>query len=100
MFDSKKNHAEENRRHAMEAYAIRTQSTVPDWEQDYTPEAAEDDIKGFKFKGTGWYLTKTDSMLVLSGTGVKNTYRFFCWNFGVDKDASWLSQLGICQDDR
>lgn len=37
----------------------------PDWMNLWTAPQAEQQLKDFKFTGPGWYLTKTDSMLVI-----------------------------------
>ncbi len=37
----------------------------PDWVHRYSAKQAENDLVGFKFKGPGLYLTKTDTMIVL-----------------------------------
>lgn len=38
---------------------------APDWVNHYkTPEVIEADLNKFKYKGEGWYLTKTDTLLI------------------------------------
>ncbi len=46
------------------------QSMGADWDAIWTAKGAEEELKGFKFKGLGWYITKDnsghfDTMLVL-----------------------------------
>lgn len=55
---------------------------LPDWTHVWTAEEAEEQLSGFKFSGPGWYLTKSDSILVLPMRGgpgaelsVNNTWR-------------------------
>lgn len=38
---------------------------APDWSRKYTPAQAEAQLKDFKFKGPGLYMTKTDTMIVV-----------------------------------
>ena len=38
---------------------------VPDWQRVWTAAKAEKELKNFKFKGPGWYITKTDTLLVV-----------------------------------
>jgi hypothetical protein len=63
----------------------------PDWEETWTAAEAEHELDGFKFDGPGWYLTKTDAMLVVpcgrlaanqwhqKGTE-KESFRFYIYN--------------------
>lgn len=37
---------------------------TPDWSTIWTAPESEAQLEGFTFKGPGWYLTETDSMLV------------------------------------
>lgn len=56
----------------------------PDWIAFHTPEEAEAALEGFKFKGTGWYETKTDTLLVLDIVEVgkhAGRHEFLCWNY-------------------
>lgn len=55
-----------------------------DWTEFYTPEEAEEQLRGFKFEGLGWYETETDTLLVLDRmkAGKHNgRYKFICWNY-------------------
>lgn len=56
---------------------------TPNWKQTWTTEVAERELKGFKFTGTGWYLTKTDAMLVVPSDregGEARLYEFCVWD--------------------
>lgn len=49
-----------------------------DWKQIYeSPRAIEKDLGGFKFKGVGWYETKTDTLLVRA---LGQRLIVTCWN--------------------
>jgi glutamine cyclotransferase len=37
----------------------------PDWTQTWNIKEAERELKGFKFNGIGWYLTKDDTLLII-----------------------------------
>lgn len=50
----------------------------PDWSAFWTLEKAVKELKGFKFKGEGWYITKTDSILVSGYT--EDGFCFYVWN--------------------
>ena len=54
----------------------------PDWTSEFTPEDAERELKGFKFKGPGWYLTNIDTLLVVPAK-FKGAYLFYVWNQSV-----------------
>lgn len=64
---------------------------ISDWSKIYTAKAAEKDLKGFKFKGPGWYMTATDTILVVAHQRTEKLfhpteqlkdeeYTFYCWN--------------------
>lgn len=40
-------------------------SFIPTWQKTWTAEEAENQLKNFKFSGPGWYLSDSDSMLVI-----------------------------------
>lgn len=44
----------------LEVYGI-----APDWTMIGTSEYAEKELAGFKFRGSGWYIDKGDTILVL-----------------------------------
>ncbi len=45
----------------------------PDWARCWTASEAEHELTNFKFLGPGWYLTKTDTMLVVPDGDVEYT---------------------------
>jgi hypothetical protein len=51
----------------------------PDWTEYWTAERAQRQLSKFVWKGTGWYITKTDAMLVLP-TSRQGTYKFMVYN--------------------
>lgn len=56
---------------------------TPNWKQTWTVEAAERELKGFKFTGIGWYITASDVMLVIPGgelTAETKRYEFCVWD--------------------
>lgn len=64
---------------------------TPDWSERWTPQRAEQELNGFKFKGPGWYITKkaskkgslVDTIFVLPGSE-PDWFQFHVWN---DRDA-------------
>lgn len=68
---------------------VRIQLT-PDWSKLMTGSEAEVELKDFKFLGPGWYVTKTDTMLVSPDEETRKPwvqtwpadmkFRFHCWN--------------------
>lgn len=70
----------------------------PDWTQSWTAAAAEEQLRGFKFKGPGWYLEGNDAILVVPwerppGEGFTHKpeqrdemFQFCVWN-GRDKES-------------
>ena len=46
---------------------------LPDYTLLYTSHEAEHELKGFKFTGPGWYVTKTDTLLVVPDGDVEYT---------------------------
>lgn len=53
---------------------------IPDWTEVCEPNQFESEISGFKFNGPGWYLTKTDTVLVVPSND--HNYLFCVWNSG------------------
>ena len=65
------------------------------WERTYlSPKAIEKDLKGFKYKGPGWYTTDTDTLLIQEFQSCKvvkvgecsseiTKYHVQCWNTPV-----------------
>ena len=81
----------------------------PDWTSYLTPEAAEADLSGFKWKGTGWYVTKSadgrtfDTLLVTPAFRGDNVFAFHVWNGrsdAVHSAFSWIVFAPTRRDDR
>ncbi len=53
---------------------------MPDWSKLFTKEQSEKELIGFKFRGTGWYFTKVDTMLVAPYGNSDKLFQFFIWN--------------------
>lgn len=52
----------------------------PDWDTCDTPAALEGLVgSAFKFKGPGFYLTDTDTLLILASSDSQEFYAY-CWN--------------------
>ena len=54
----------------------------PDWTHTYkTADAIERDLENgkFRYRGTGWYLTEKDSLLILWDIKSQQ-YNVMCWN--------------------
>lgn len=55
---------------------------TPNWNMQGSASHLESELSGFEFQGPGWYLTDTDTVLVLPGgehRGVE-TFRAYVWN--------------------
>src|SRR5438105_1903779 len=63
-------------------YLVRANDTAPDWHETWSPDEAEEQLSGFKWRGPGWYFTETDSMLVIPTPNWKLThnYNFLVYN--------------------
>jgi len=69
-----------------------------DWAKSYTtPEAIEKDLSGFKFKGSGWYMTDTDTVLVEKSPikGGLMGFRVTVWNMPTGRDVlfQWMLEI-------
>jgi glutamine cyclotransferase len=52
----------------------------PDWYETFpSVNSIEKYLDGFKFKGEGWYITKTDTVLV-EKISTTNHFRAYVWN--------------------
>ena len=60
---------------------------IPDWLRVWTAARAEKELKDFKFKGTGWYVTKTDTLLVVPVEPLK-----LLASVSRDADTIWLAK--------
>ena len=78
----------------------------PDWTMIGTKEHAEKELEGFKFRGSGWYITGNDTLLVLpysaaKDEGDRDLYRFFIYNNRNPGEAfNWIVNCPTRQDDR
>ncbi len=59
-------------------------SFQPDWQELWTPAQAEAELRGFKFKGPGWYLSGDDTVLVIQ----PNAPAYLGFGF-------WSSDVGV-----
>jgi hypothetical protein len=82
---------------------------MPDRSAVWTAEKAESELKDFKFNGTGWYIGKTDTMLVLpcgnsekgEKEGEKEVYRFCVYNGRNPVNAfTWVIRAPVRLDER
>ncbi len=48
---------------------------IPDWSNVWTAEEAEKELKGFEFKGPGWYVDPDESLLVVPMVVSDHTWR-------------------------
>lgn len=88
-------------------------SVTPDWERLGTAAALEEEFKPFKFNGPGWYMSKTDTVLILPAgteyTTHERAYRFMCWNVRSDGKLisgdprevfKWINSARVVEDRR
>jgi hypothetical protein len=65
-------------------------SFEPDWSSTWTPAEAEYQLIDFKFKGSGWYLTNNESMLVVPyGDGEKYVFHIYN-NRNPSEEFNWI----------
>ncbi len=77
-------------------------TTGHNWHNTYSSvKAAEEDLKGFKYQGDGWYINKTDTLYVTSSPSQKhdgsqrhpnpatNSLHIMCWNMPNGRDMMW-----------
>lgn len=60
-------------------YLAEVMHIFPDWRELWTPQAAEQELEGFQWRGPGWYITDTDSMLVIPSP-LHGEYWFWVYN--------------------
>lgn len=62
----------------------------PDWVElhiklnHFKAQYVQDSGVEFKFTGPGWYISGSDTLLVLNGDEEGIYYNFYCWNDGQD----------------
>lgn len=72
----------------------------PDWTLLETPENAERELPGFKFKGPGWYLTVEQTLLIIP-THQGNWFTFCFWTRHNVGDAfGWIVNAPTRDDKR
>lgn len=53
---------------------MQVRNFEPDWARCWTASEAEHELANFKFSGPGWYVTKTDTLLVVPDGDVDVEY--------------------------
>lgn len=75
------------------AYLAEVIHIFPDWRELWTPQAAEQELEGFQWRGPGWYLTDTDSLLVIPSP-LHGEYWFWVYNGRNPFDG--INQMSRC----
>ena len=75
---------------------IQVWGYMPDWSIVCSPAHAEKEFYDFKFKGTGWYRWKKDTLLVLpfcrGEKGMPDLFRFCIYNDRDPREAfEWIA---------
>jgi len=90
-----------------DAVELQVFGFIPDWSMIGSAEYAEKELQGFKFRGPGWYINKTDTLLVLpyaaddDGAQCKDLYRVCVYNNRNPADAfNWIVNAPTRVDER
>ena len=71
----------------------------PSWTAIWTPEQAESSLENFKFKGDGWYYTKTDSLLVQKVDSERYRFQIFCIPSNeIQAELEWMINAPVRED--
>jgi len=79
-----------------------------DWRAFWDSTRIEKELRGFTFKGPGWYFTKTDTVLIMPAMGGER-FNIFCWNTQARGSmeagnpvemVNWIAQAPVHQDER
>lgn len=78
----------------------------PDWRKIYTINELKFDLN-VEFKGPGWYITKTDSMLIIpvdhnyKANPIYDMYWVYVWNHLEALNAfKWIASAPIVEDSK
>jgi ribosomal protein L7/L12 len=66
-------------------YIDPSQAIRPDWSEVWTARNAEEQLQGFAFKGPGWYLSSTDTLLVTPCGAVEEGSTPWQWKWPEDQ---------------
>ncbi len=76
-----------------------------DWEEYWTREKAEEELRSFQFKGCGWYLSSRGEAILVSALDnhlsplKSDRFRFSYWSNNPIATFNWIATAPV-RDDR
>ena len=76
-------------------------SITPDWTSVWTPDQAEKELENFKWQGAGWYINKSDTLLVTPFGDDGHFFKFNVYNGrNPAEDFNWVVNAPVRKDYR